>query len=813
MSGLERIVAGMSTDGDGIYPHGYKAGRLDLPAVFGGQWVRGQLIDPGEESGQAYVFLARRQKDGRAVALKVIRGNDAQALQRFEIEVSAMQRCEGFPNIIRHIDSGLETWKGRTIAWIVMELVENPQNFIEYLKSRERDSDPVAIRTTLQQLRDLARALHRAHQVGVIHRDLKPQNVLVGSDGIPKLCDFGLAVPLLTEGARVLRDPGKNAIVGTWQYMSPEHVADNPDSTISAASDIYAFGVLMYEALAGDRPFNADPGSMPSEVARQTIRHTPPRPIQKRERRIGSELAYIVHRCLEKDPQKRYESAAALANDIDDLLRNQPLRSRMTSPSYLFQYGLRARVIKHRKVLTAAMLVVVALFALFVFRPLLERTSHLDEYYQQTLQMIPYSSSLVPPLDDVRVIAYILDGRDPADPEARLVDGELIRQLRETDFDYLQSLPGMEHIDRENARSWRSCTGELLKRLSASGVRVIANNFNFPAMSEPANDQALIDGILAVHAAGVPYVQGLRWWTRTPFEVDPVDGLAALVEGIGVPARIDRMGTCTGNFAQMVGWIADLAIRPPDSPWVPSFETATLAAWHGFEPGTPLQADTNHNRLELLAPSVTPGNPRPNLKLRPTTIQKNAKKYDPMGVGYSDLVATVQLAMPSDRDLSSIIWNIDDVLRSDPETLRRAFAGKAVFIVDIRIEPYGCEPHPGGRFLPRSLLGVVSFATIVSGTPMIKLASFFDLLLEIALGSAAGMLIAIFTRRLRTRVLLVVALLVGQILLSVILYRFFNRLTDPSLPTLSMVLSMVLTHVVVTPWRISHEYLANPVER
>lgn len=782
----------------------------DLPEVFGGQWTRGESIVPPNSTGQADLFIARRKRDGRAVALKVICGNDDAAHQRFEIEISAMQRCDGSSNIVRYIDSGYEDWKGRRIAWIVMELIERPRSLTEYLHDRRLDNDPLPPRTLVQHLRDLARALHKAHQAGVIHRDLKPQNVLVGIDGVPKICDFGLALPILAPGTKVAHDPGKNSIVGTWQYMSPEHVSENPDAAIGAASDLYAFGVLAYEALTGARPFSGSLGALPTEQARHIIQNQPPRPILRHEPRIGEDLAYIVHRCLEKDPARRYQSAAELANDLDDALRARPLRSRLESTRYALRHHLRNRMIRHRRALTLLVLIIAGLIGFFVVNPAIRYDTFASFHYQEALQRLPLPARAMPPLDDVRIVSFVQNIPGPDNPDAEAVFTPYLAQLHETDFERIRAVPGLELVNTDGVFSRRPALGMAFARIAEAGARIVVNDYSFITPSEPRFDEPLIEGIRACHAAGVPFVQVIFHWTRTPHEVDRETGIISLAREIAEPAGIERFGTATAINDPWLGWLVDLAIKQYDSPWMPSLTLASYAAWHGFDPNTPIIADHLRARLYLQAPvHFDDQQPRINVRTQASTITSEIDKDDTTGVQYKDSYAMHHLVMPDDQAIAEMTFNLDDVLTAEPDTLRTWFEGKAVFVG--HIDPLGTDyfGHPGDRFLPGVVASAVSFATQQSGTPVLQYSQIRALILETAIGGVLGCLIVLMTRTATKRILLLVIAAACFVLISAALYSFAMRIFFPTHPIITMLLSALLTLGVISPWRYRHEYLAH----
>jgi thiol-disulfide isomerase/thioredoxin len=163
--------------------------------------------------------------------------------------------------------------------------------------------------------------VHYAHQRGVLHRDLKPGNILLDGDGEPHVTDFGLAKHLGGEGGGTQ----SGAILGTPGYMAPEQAAGRKD--LSVAADIHGLGAILYELLSGHPPFEADTAL---GVIHQVIERDAT-PLRQRNPKVAADLETITHKCLQKDPGKRYGSAAALADDLDRLLAREPIRARPVS--------------------------------------------------------------------------------------------------------------------------------------------------------------------------------------------------------------------------------------------------------------------------------------------------------------------------------------------------------------------------------------------------------------------------------------------------------------------------------------------------
>ncbi|MCW8133223.1 MAG: serine/threonine protein kinase [Planctomycetota bacterium] len=293
-----------------------------------GRWVGKVLGDYrlDEElgrGGMGIVFRATNTRVGSTVALKLLRfapGETAERLRRFEMEARAAAALN-HPNIINVFDVG----QVGDLYYLAMEYIEGRplSDLVE-----AGPLDPLqAVRITM----DVCNALEFAHEAGVIHRDIKPSNILIEASGRAQLMDFGLARSIPSEGSqRKLTEEG--SILGTVHYMSPEqalgqgHLADS-------RSDLYAVGAVIYEMLTGLPPFD---GNTPLEVVRK-VAHDEPVPPRKLRSAIDRDLEVIVLKAMDKDPTRRYVSAAALREDLWRYHSGEPIFAR--APNVFYRAG------------------------------------------------------------------------------------------------------------------------------------------------------------------------------------------------------------------------------------------------------------------------------------------------------------------------------------------------------------------------------------------------------------------------------------------------------------------------------------------
>ncbi len=304
-----------------------------------------ELIEKLGEGGFGIVWLAEQSEPvRREVAIKLIKpGIDSEeVLARFQREQQVLARLD-HPGIARVFDVGL-TSEDR--PYIVMELVRGLP-ITGYCQQHRLN-----LKARIALFRQVCAALQHAHEKGVIHRDLKPTNILIteiNGQPQPKIIDFGIAKALSHEG-----QPGmtwmtrQSRLIGTPSYMSPEQTT--PGQSTDARTDVYALGVLLYELIADRPPFATD---LPlSEMLRQIREDEPQRPIGDR-----SDLDWLTLRCLEKDRERRYASAEALDEDLCCWQEGRPVSAYPPTRAYLLSRWLR----RNRSLAASAALVALAL--------------------------------------------------------------------------------------------------------------------------------------------------------------------------------------------------------------------------------------------------------------------------------------------------------------------------------------------------------------------------------------------------------------------------------------------------------------------
>lgn len=339
-----RALIAASGEADDVF--GERAGPISdvHPGDRVGPYV---LEEPIGEGGFAVVWRASQEQPiRRVVALKILKPGleTKHVLARFEAERGALALMD-HPNIAKVLDGGV-TEQGR--PWFTMELVEG-RPITEYAdRAGLRKNERLAIAV------DVCRAVHHAHQKGVVHRDLKPSNILVTEvDGraVPKVIDFGIAKAIQSDDlAESTALTLEGQVVGTPAYMSPEQVDGNGD--VDTRADVYALGVLLYELLSGARPFEDETLARAglAEVLRIIREVEPPRPSSRETtahvlpRELRGDLDWIVMCCLEKDRERRYGSVGLLGDELERHLAGEPVMA--GPPDFAYRASKFAR--RHR---------------------------------------------------------------------------------------------------------------------------------------------------------------------------------------------------------------------------------------------------------------------------------------------------------------------------------------------------------------------------------------------------------------------------------------------------------------------------------
>jgi WD40 repeat protein len=328
----------------------------DTVRYFGDYELREEIA----RGGMGVVYRARQVSLNREVALKMILAGQLASeadVRRFRTEAEAAANLD-HPNIVPIYEVGehhaqhyfsMKLVPGGSLAERIPALVKDPKAAVRLVAA-------------------VARAVHHAHQRGILQRDLKPGNILIDTQGEPHVTDFGLA-KRTTDAAGLTRS---NAIVGTPSYMAPEQARS--EKVLTTAVDVYSLGAILYELLTGRPPFRA---STPLDTVLQVLEREPERP-RKLNPDVDRDLETICLKCLDKDSNRRYSSASALADDLERWLAGEPIQAR--------PYTRLERAVKavRRRPARAAVVVALGLMAGWIFGQTLSHNRDLERLLQTT---------------------------------------------------------------------------------------------------------------------------------------------------------------------------------------------------------------------------------------------------------------------------------------------------------------------------------------------------------------------------------------------------------------------------------------------
>jgi tetratricopeptide (TPR) repeat protein len=347
-----------------------------------------ELLEEIGRGGMGVIYKARQLSLNRLVALKMVGVGEFASptmVHRFHLEAEAAANLH-HPNIVPIYETGAHHGQ----HFFSMKLIDGAgvdrfltkTGFYFRHSPGADDSPPRARQEQIARLiAKVARAVHHAHQHGVLHRDLKPGNVLLDRQGEPHLTDFGVA-KVLGEADSALTATG--AIVGTPSYMAPEQAAGHSKRTTTAA-DIYSLGAVLYAMLTGRPPFRADTAVA---TLRQVIELEPTPPTTFNDA-LDRDLATICLKCLEKEPPRRYPSASALADDLDRWLRHEPILARPATSVD------RARKWVRRNPVVAALVTALGLALVVGFSAVLWKQRQTERAYRQVAATLHQSLDII----------------------------------------------------------------------------------------------------------------------------------------------------------------------------------------------------------------------------------------------------------------------------------------------------------------------------------------------------------------------------------------------------------------------------------
>src|SRR5262245_11224546 len=286
-----------------------QVGERVPPSTISMEFGDYELLEQIGRGGQGVVFRARQKSLNRTVALKIINlghWSSKAHVKRFRREAEAAASLDHAGIVPIH-----EVGERDGSCYFSMKFIEGGQ--LDEVVKRSA----MSIRQAAELIAKVARTVHYAHEHGILHRDIKPGNILLDANGEPHLTDFGLARLLETESSVTQTLD----VLGTPSYMAPEQAVGN-NAAVSSATDVYGLGAVLYQLLTGQPPFA---GGTTYETIKLLLDAEPRQP-RLLNPKIDRDLSTICLRCLEKDPKRRYSSALALAEDLERWLKHEPIQ-------------------------------------------------------------------------------------------------------------------------------------------------------------------------------------------------------------------------------------------------------------------------------------------------------------------------------------------------------------------------------------------------------------------------------------------------------------------------------------------------------
>ncbi len=329
---------------------------VNLPVEIGGYRIQ-RVLGAG---GMATVYAALQKQPRRTVALKVMKAGVAMtraddAYRRFKREIEILGKLR-HPYIAQVYGAGMHDDGGGAVPYFVMEYVPGAMTITEYIAAKQLDR-----REILKLFVKVCAAVEHGHRRKVIHRDLKPGNILIDENGDPKIIDFGVAQATEVEITSQTMHTEAGRLIGTLQYMSPEQL-DATLADLDSRCDVYALGVLLYKLLTGKPPHDLE--ALPVFEAVRMIREQPPKAPSAIKPDLRGDLETIILKAMEADRFRRYRNAGSLGRDVIRFLADKPINARRASLLYRAELFVR----RHRAavIATTIVAVVVALAVGFV---------------------------------------------------------------------------------------------------------------------------------------------------------------------------------------------------------------------------------------------------------------------------------------------------------------------------------------------------------------------------------------------------------------------------------------------------------------
>lgn len=630
---------------------------LEHESSIGADWAGLADSVPGytltreiHRGGQGVVYEAIQQSTKRKVALKVMQEGPFAAQRdraRFAREIEVLAQLK-HPNIVTIHDSG--TAAGH--VYFVMDYIAG-QSLDRWMTAAPRSMEAV-----LRLFHRICVAVNAAHLRGVVHRDLKPGNIRVDADGEPHILDFGLAK---VSAGQVTGDSEPQVMTMTGQFMgslpwaSPEQAEAVP-GRIDPRTDVYALGVILYQMLTGRFPYEVV-GNL-RDVLNNILQAEPTRPSAIR-REISPDVETIVLRCLQKDRNRRYQTAGELARDIERFLAGEPIAARRDSTWYLLRIRARAVVRRHPALTCAAIVVLATLLAHYwPGVPLIYSWTRANSMFERFACRHQPASEPTLLADRVCVVA-ITDRTDLAGIAAQVgLDADTVTR---------------------NPQCLRRAHGQLMTRLAAAGAAVVAWDIQF--RGDSPYDTEFADGVRALREAGCDVIVAVDTWPLAP------GSFPALSQAI---RSATRWGCAPAGLTPQKPWRVLLAAQHGADDPLPSLSALLFAARR--RPGCDVELSldptreivTLRYRRRTKSGLVNEPVPYETDDIDVSAIRATERDDPSFGLRRGDRVAYYLLTLPPDDVLARATCEYGQVFNASPDELRRELGGRVVILGDRR---------------------------------------------------------------------------------------------------------------------------------
>ncbi len=619
----------------------------------------------------------------KIVALKILSYPGEMESSRFEREIAVLRRIDS-SGVVKCLDAGTSG----DSHYLIMDFVEGV-HLDEYFSQ----DAPVAQHLTdkLRVFQKICRAVADAHAVGVVHRDLKPRNIIVDASGQPHVLDFGICLVEPSDWSSWLHETITHAgdVIGTLRYMSPEQAWGGVAGAIDERSDLWALGIILYEIVTdGGYPYPliGAPDQPVHEALLNRIRKELPHLPKLDHLPRGGDLSVLLERCLVWEPRQRVSSASILADDVARYCEGQPVVTRPLGPLYRAKRLAIGAATRSRFAFSASFVAAVGIIiwaAMFV-APIGWQVD--GQWYQQ-----PGRDTVFGPISQTRERVCVIGIGDETPKE-------LVLQA--------QTL-GLADVSLA-APTWRPVHSHLMQRLVHAKPKAVVWDFFFK--SAQPHDEGLVASVLALEEAGVPVTLA-----ASRYQADGSPQLApALLDGLG--PRLRHGAIVARNMVERPGEFI-MAVKRKDGVVIPSLPLAAVASVIMPEARLELDLPTRDDKLYMLH-RLRPG-AYARVRNELETTKGIESKINSAMVRVGDTLAVSSFLLDAPEQWSQRTTVYEDVLSASDEQLAERFRDKVVIVGDLRTRRFGfiADRHDVkyGRTIERAVPGCYLIADAVAG--------------------------------------------------------------------------------------------------